>query len=46
MGVGVGTMFGNDGTILLTKMTLNVSEWPSFDLNQHENGWQDLKMAV
>ena len=33
---------------LLTKTTLNVPEWPSysFDLNQLENLWQDLKMAV
>jgi hypothetical protein len=33
---------------LLTKIALNVPEWPSysFDLNQLENLWQDLKMAV
>ena len=33
---------------LLTKMTLNVLEWPgySFDLNWLENLCQDLKMAV
>jgi hypothetical protein len=33
---------------LLTKMTLNVPEWPSysFDLNRHENIWQDMKMVV
>jgi hypothetical protein len=30
------------------KMTLNDPEWPSysFDLNQLENLWQDLKMAI
>ena len=34
--------------VLLTKMTLNVPEWPrySFDLNWRENLWQDLKIAV
>ena len=34
--------------VLLTKMTLNVPDWPSysFDLNQLKNVWQDLKMAV
>ena len=33
---------------LLTKMTVNVPEWPSysFDLNLLKNLWQDLKMAV
>ena len=33
---------------LLTKMTLNVPEWPcySFDTNLLENLWQDLKIAV
>ena len=33
---------------LLTKMTLNIPEWPSysFDLNRLENLWQELKMAV
>ena len=33
---------------LLTKTTLNVPECPSyrFDLNQLENLWQDLNMAV
>ena len=31
---------------LLTKMTLNVPEWPSFDLNRLENLWQDLKLVV
>jgi hypothetical protein len=33
---------------LLTKMTSNVPEWPSysFDLNWLENQLQDLKMAV
>ena len=33
---------------LLTKMTWNVPEWPSysFDLNRLVNLWQDLKMAV
>ena len=33
---------------LLTKTTLNVPEWPSynFDINRLENLWQDLKMTV
>jgi hypothetical protein len=33
---------------LLSKITLNVPEWPSysFDLNHLENLWQDLKMSV
>ena len=33
---------------LLTNMTLNIPEWPtySFDLNQLENLWLDLKMVV
>ena len=33
---------------LLTKTTFNVPEWPSysFDLNQLENLWQYLKIAV
>ena len=30
---------------LLTKMRLNVPEWPSY-LNRLEKLWQDLKMAV
>jgi hypothetical protein len=31
---------------LLDKKTVNFPEWPSFDLNQLENLWRDLKMAV
>jgi hypothetical protein len=33
---------------LLTKTTLNVPERPSyiFDLNRHENLWEDLKMTI
>jgi hypothetical protein len=33
---------------LLTKLILNVPEWPSYsvDLNRVENIWQDLKMSV
>ena len=33
---------------LLTKMTLNIPESPSYnlDINWRENLWEDLKMAV